>query len=296
MSTKSLFKGSCVALITPFTEEGVNFEELERLIEFQIKEGTDAILMLGTTGEPSTMSDAEKQEVIKFAVKRVAGRVPVIAGAGGNNTQKVITDAKKAEELGADGLLLITPYYNKCTQGGLVEHFTLVAGSTGLPAILYNVPSRTGVNLLPSTLDRLADHENIWGIKEACCNFEQICEAIKVCQGRIEFYSGDDAVTYPTMAMGGSGVISVTANVIPRFMKELTQAWFDGEIEKAQQMHFKLLPFAKACFIEVNPIPVKAAAEMMGLCSGRLRLPLTEIEPANRQKLEKAMRDFGLIS
>ena len=242
------------------------------------------------------MTDAEKQEVIKFAVKTVAGRVPVIAGAGGNNTQKVISDAKKAEELGADALLLITPYYNKCTQGGLVQHFTKVADSTGLPAILYNVPSRTGLNLLPSTLDKIADHKNIWGVKEASGNFEQICEIVKVCQGRIEFYSGDDGVTYPTMAMGGSGVISVTANVIPRFMKELTQAWFDCDIRRAQEMHFKLLPFAKACFIEVNPIPVKAAAEIMGLCGGNLRLPLTPIEPENKQKLIKAMRDFGLIS
>lgn len=295
MTVKTLFKGSCVALITPFTEDGVNYKELKKLLEFQIKEGTDAILVLGTTGEPSTMTDSEKQEIIRFAVKTVNKRVPLLAGTGGNNTEKVINDSLFAQNAGVDGLLLITPYYNKATQNGLVAHFTKIADSVKLPIILYNVPARTGLNLLPSTLNKLADHKNIYGIKEASGNIEQICEMINICKNRMEFYSGDDGITFPLMAMGGAGVISVTANVIPKFMKELTAEFFKGNIEKAREMHCKLYPFAKSIFIEVNPIPVKTAAEIMGLCSGRMRLPMTDMEPENKIKLNDAMKIFGLI-
>lgn len=294
MSVKSLFRGSCVALITPILNDKINFDELKKLIEFQISEGTDAILVLGTTGEPCTMTDAEKQEVISFTVKTVNKRVIVLAGTGGNNTKKVIADCIKAQELGVDGLLLITPYYNKCTQSGLVAHYTKVADNVNLPIILYNVPSRTGVNILPSTLGKLANHKNIYGIKEASGNIDQICEMISVCEGVLEFYSGDDGVTFPTMAMGGAGVISVTANIIPKFMKELTKYFFEGNLLKAREMHNKLLPLVKAVFIEVNPIPVKAAAELMGLCGGELRLPLTDIEPANKEKLITALNEFGI--
>lgn len=295
MSVKSLFKGSCVALITPFNQDKVNFEELGRLIEFQISNGTDAILVLGTTGEPSTMTAEEKKQVISFAANKINKRVPLIAGAGGNNTKKVIEDGLEAKNLGADGLLLITPYYNKCTQNGLVQHFSAVADAVKLPCILYNVPSRTGLNLLPSTLKQLCNHPYIYAIKEASGNIDQICEMISICtDGGIEFYSGDDGVVFPIMALGGAGVISVTANIIPKFMKELTDAVFNNDYEKARKMSNKLLPLVKAVFIEVNPIPVKAAAEVMKLCNGELRLPLTQIEPQNMQKLLSAMKDFGI--
>lgn len=296
MSIKSLFKGSCVALITPFKNQTVDYDKLHSLLEFQIKNGTDAILVLGTTGEPSTMTTAEKEEVIRFTVEKVNKRVPVLAGTGGNNTEAVISASKKAQKLGADGLLLITPYYNKCTQNGLVAHFLKVADSVNLPIIIYNVPSRTGVNILPQTLKKIAAHQNIYGIKEASGNIEQMSDMIEVCKTfDTEFYSGDDGVTFPTMMMGGSGVISVTANIIPEFMSRLARHCLNNEIEKAREMHFKLAPLVKAAFIEVNPIPVKAAAQMMGLCGGDLRLPLTEIEPQNREILKAALKNFGLI-
>jgi 4-hydroxy-tetrahydrodipicolinate synthase len=295
MPIKSLFKGSAVALITPFKDGMTDYQALSRLIEFQIKEGTDAIVTLGTTGEPATMTEKEKTEIIKFTVSKVNKRVPVIVGTGCNCTQKAIENSLEAKKLGADGLLLVTPYYNKCTQNGLIRHFNQIADSAKLPCILYNVPSRTGVNILPSTLAELCKNPYIYGIKEASGNFEQICETISVClKGGIEFYSGDDGVTFPTMAMGGSGVISVTANIIPGFMKELTSAALKGDYKTARDMHFKLLPLAKACFTEVNPIPVKAAAEIMGLCGGELRMPLTEIEPQNREKLVAALKAFGI--
>ena len=295
MLVKPLFKGSCVALITPFKDDKINFDELEKLIEFQIKEGTDAIVTLGTTGEPATMTEDEKKEVVDFTVKTVNNRIPVIAGAGGNNTNKVISCSKQFEDLGADGLLLVTPYYNKCTQGGLVKHFKSVADNTKLPIILYNVPSRTGVNILPSTIKELKGYKSIYAIKEASGNFEQICDMLSLCNdNEFVFYSGDDGVTYPTMAMGGYGVISVTANIIPKYMKQMTKCYFDGEYEKAKNMHFKLLPLVKACFSEVNPIPVKAAAKLMGLCGGDLRLPLTDITEENKLKLISKMQNFGI--
>jgi 4-hydroxy-tetrahydrodipicolinate synthase len=296
MPVRSLFKGSCVALITPFKEGKVDFDGLKNLIDFQLMGKTDAILVLGTTGEPSTMTAAEKEEVIKFTVQHVNKRVPVIAGTGGNNTQAVIEASKKAEKLGADGLLIITPYYNKCTQGGLVAHFLSIADSVNLPIIIYNVPSRTGVNMLPATLKKIGAHPNIYGIKEASGNIDQMSDMIDVCNKcEMEFYSGDDGVTFPTMMMGGCGVISVVANIVPGFMSELARLCLKGEIEKARAMHFKLVPLVKALFIEVNPIPTKAAAEIMGLCGGDLRLPLTQIEPHNREALVRALKDFGLI-
>lgn len=297
MSVRSLFNGSGVALITPFKDGKVDFEKLKNLLDFQLKGKTDAILVLGTTGEPSTMTAAEKEEIIEFTVKHVNKRVPVIAGTGGNNTEAVIAASKRAEKLGADGLLIITPYYNKCTQGGLVAHFLSVADSVNLPIIIYNVPSRTGVNMLPSTLKKIGVHPNIYGIKESSGNIDQMSDMIDVCrQCQMEFYSGDDGVTLPTMLMGGSGVISVAANIIPDFMSTLARLCLKGEIEKAREMHFKLVPLVKALFIEVNPIPVKAAAEIMGLCGGDLRLPLTQIEPQNRETLINAMKNFGLIT
>ena len=296
MSIKSLFKGSCVALITPFKDKKVDYEKLKNLLEFQIKEGTDAILVLGTTGEPATMTAAEKEKVIEFSVDVINKRVPLLVGTGGNNTEAVVSSSKRAEQLGADALLIVTPYYNKCTQGGLAAHYLKVADSVNKPIIVYNVPSRTGVNVLPKTLQKIGAHENIYGIKESSGNIDQMSDMIEVClNSNMEFYSGDDGVTFPTIIMGGAGVISVTANIIPAFMSKLARHCLNGEIEQARQMHFKLIPLVKAVFCEVNPIPVKAAASMMGLCDGELRLPLTEIEPQSKEILSAALRNFGLI-
>ncbi|MDD4003212.1 MAG: 4-hydroxy-tetrahydrodipicolinate synthase [Clostridia bacterium] len=296
MNTKSLFKGSCVALITPFKDKKIDYEKLKNLLEFQIKEGTNAILVLGTTGEPATMTAAEKEKVTEFSAEVINKRVPLLVGTGCNNTEAVISASKKAQQLGADGLLIVTPYYNKCTQGGLAAHYLKIADSVNLPIIVYNVPSRTGVNVLPKTLNKIGAHDNIYGIKESSGNIEQMSDMIEVCaNNNMEFYSGDDGVAFPTIIMGGAGVISVTANIIPRFMSRLAKYCLDGEIEKARQMHFKLMPLVKAVFSEVNPIPVKAAASMMGLCGGQLRLPLTEIEPQNRETLSAALKNFGLI-
>lgn len=295
MSVNTLFKGSCVALITPFKDGGIDFDGLASLIEFHISEGTAAILVLGTTGEPATMSDTEKQSIIRFAAQKIAKRVPFIVGAGGNNTEKVIRDSIFAEKEGADGLLLITPYYNKATQNGLVAHFKAVLDSVNIPAILYNVPGRTGVNMLPSTFRKIAGYKNLGGIKEASGNIEQICEMVDIClENDMPFYSGDDAITFPTLALGGCGVISVAANVIPRFMSRLCSDFFSGDLASARKMHSKLFPLVKALFIEVNPIPVKAAAGLMGLCSPALRMPLTDIEPENRQKLAAELISFGI--
>jgi 4-hydroxy-tetrahydrodipicolinate synthase len=294
MTKKKVFSGCCTALITPFQTDGaIDYASLERLIEFQIENGVNALLALGTTGEPATMTDAEKREVLRFVKDKINGRVPYLAGTGGNNTEKVIEDSRYAEESGADGLVVVTPYYNKCTQNGLVAHYGKLAESVGVPVLLYNVPSRTGVNVLPSTLEKLSRYANINGIKEACGSFEQVCESINVCRADgLHFYAGDDLLTFPAVMMGADGVISVTANVIPAFMSELCRLSFTGETSRAREMHAKLVPFVKAVFIEVNPIPVKAAAEKTGLCGGTLRLPLTEIEPANREKLYAELAKF----
>lgn len=291
-----IFKGSCVALITPFNEDGIDFNQVRKLIDFQIENNTSAILVLGTTGEPPTMTADEKRALIDFSVKYVNGRVPVIVGAGGNNTANVISDSLYAQNAGADALLLITPYYNKATQNGLVQHFYAIADSVDIPAIVYNVPARTGINLKAETLDKLLLHKNISGIKEASANIEQICEMAAICRRHNKhFYSGDDAITYVTLSLGGKGVISVAANIIPKEMSDICSLYFDGQTDEALKLHERLLDLAKNLFLEVNPIPVKTAARLLGLIEdARLRLPLTDMEEENVQKLKKSMESFGL--
>ena len=287
-----IFKGTATALITPFTRDGVDFESLERILDDQLAGGVDAVVVLGTTGEPATMTMAEKRAVIEFAVKKLKGKLPVIVGTGANSTAAAVEMSVTAESLGADALLLVTPYYNKATQKGLIAHFTAVADAVHTPIICYNVPGRTGVNMLPATFAELAEHPNIAAIKEASGNMEQIEEAIRLAGEKAVVYSGDDGITVPVMAMGGMGVISVVSNAAPRFTSEMTSAFLSGDLKKAAKMQLEMLPFVRAMFCEVNPIPVKKAMQLRGLCNGILRLPLTEMTAENAAKLEKLMPAF----
>ena len=284
---KTIFRGVATALVTPFSEDGtkVDFKAFKKLIDNQIENGVSALVFLGTTGEPATMTQDECDEVIKFAVDYVNHRVPVIAGAGGNNTRVTIEKSKRYEEFGVDALLHVTPYYNKATQNGLVEHFTQIANSTHLPIILYNVPGRTGVNILPATLKTLSKIPNIVAVKEASGNIEQITEIIRTCGEDLPVYSGDDGLTYSVLALGGIGVISVASNVVPKRMSELCSSYFYGDIKKSREIQFELLPLIKTLFIEVNPIPVKSALSHLGIISPALRLPLTPMSEENKQKL-----------
>ena len=288
-----IFKGTATALITPFTESGVDFESLNKLLDQQVAGGVDALVILGTTGEPATMSLEEKKSVIEFTVKKLKGKLPIIVGTGANSTKAAIEMSVLAEKMGADALLVVTPYYNKATQKGLVAHYTAIADAVNLPIICYNVPGRTGVNLLPATFAEIAEHKNIAAIKEASGNMEQIEEAIRLSRGKADVYSGDDGITVPVMAMGGIGVISVVSNVAPKFTSDMTSAMLAGDIAKAADMQLKMLPFVKAMFSEVNPIPVKKAAELRGLCNGILRLPLTEMTEENTKKLAELLPDFN---
>ena len=287
-----IFKGTATALITPFTRDGVDFESLDRILDDQLAGGVDAVVVLGTTGEPATMTMAEKRAVIEFAVKKLKGKLPVIVGTGANSTAAAVEMSVTAESLGADALLLVTPYYNKATQKGLIAHFTAVADAVHTPIICYNVPGRTGVNMLPATFAELAEHPNIAAIKEASGNMEQIEEAIRLAGDKAVVYSGDDGITVPVMAMGGMGVISVVSNATPRFTSEMTSAFLSGDLKKAAKMQLEMLPFVRAMFCEVNPIPVKKAMQLRGLCNGILRLPLTEMTAENAAKLEKLMPSF----
>ena len=292
-----LFNGYCPAIITPMNSSGtkINFDKFRELINFQIENGAKAIVFLGTTGEPSTLSDKEKMEVIKFAVGEVGGRVPVIAGAGSNCTKTAINLVRKYEELGVDGILSVTPYYNKCTQSGLIKHYEEIAKSTSLPIILYNVPSRTGVNMLPETVLKLSKVPNIVGLKEASGNIEQIMKIIKIVDDNFSVFSGDDALTYSILAIGGKGVISVAGNIIPDKMNRLCESFFNGNIERSRIIQLELLDFIKALFIEVNPIPIKMALNLAGFKVGGLRLPLTSIQKENQQKLKNEMKILNLI-
>ena len=290
----AIFTGSGVALVTPFTDSGVDFEALGRLIEFQIENGSDALISLGTTGEPPTMSPEERQSVIEFTIKKSNGRVPVIASTGGNNTQEVIHASQLAEKAGADGLLVVTPYYNKCTQNGLVAHYNAVADSVNIPIIVYNVPSRTGVNVQAETLERISHHPNIAGMKEASGNIGQVSDMIRLCKDNLSVYSGDDGVVLPLMALGGVGVISVVANILPKAMHDLTDAMAAGDYAKARALQHGMDPIIHLLFCEVNPIPVKAALGMLGMCSDRVRLPLTPMEDAHKQALKQAMQAYGM--
>lgn len=293
----SIFQGSGVALVTPFTESGeVDYGKLKELVEFHIANHTDAIIICGTTGEASTLSHEEHLAVIKACVEYVDHRIPVIAGTGSNCTGTAIYLSTEAESYGVDGLLLVTPYYNKATQNGLIAHFTAVAEAVHIPIILYNVPSRTGCNILPETAVTLAKNvKNIVGIKEASGNIAQVIKLARLADGCIDIYSGNDDQVLPLLSLGGKGVISVAANIIPHDVHDMCQKFFDGDIAGCREIQFKMLDLCSALFCEVNPIPVKKAVELMGLCGGTLRMPLSEMEPANVVKLRTAMTDYDAL-
>ena len=286
---KILFKGCGTAINTPFDENGVNLKEFERLIEDQIQNKVDAIIVCGTTGESSTMTTEEKKLTIECAVKVSNGRVPIIAGTGGNNTKQVIENSKLAESLGVDGLLIVTPYYNKCTQAGLIEHYKIIANSVTLPIILYSVQSRTGVNIEPKTCLELSKIENIVAIKEASGNLSQVAEIAHLCGDNLHIYSGNDDQVLPVLSLGGLGVISVLSNVKPEYTHNMVQNFFDGNIEEATKMQLDALPLIKALFSEVNPIPVKAALNMQGYDFGIPRLPLTPMSEGKMEILKKEL-------
>lgn len=289
-----IFKGAATALITPIDENGVNYEDLKKLIEFQIAEGIDALVICGTTGESSTLTDEEHKEVIRFSVEVVAGRVPVIGGTGSNCTKYATDLTKFACEVGCDGVLVVTPYYNKATQKGLIKMFTAIADASTKPVILYNVPSRTGVNIEPSTYATLADHPMICGIKEANGNISKIVETASVVGDKLAIYSGNDDQIVPLLSMGGQGVISVLSNVLPAETSLLCNKFFDGDVAGSAKMQCELLPLINALFSEVNPIPVKAAMHAMGYCEDFLRLPLTPMEDAHKAVLLAEMKKQGL--
>lgn len=291
----SIFEGSAVALVTPFDEHGVNFKALAGLLDFQLSNHTDAIVVLGTTGEPATMTAEEKRQVIQFAVRHVNGRVPVIVGTGGNNTAASVEACQLAESEGANALLTVTPYYNKCSQEGLFEHFTVLADSVNIPLILYNVPSRTGVNIAPATLARLAAHPRIAAIKEASGNISQITEMVRLAGDKMDFYSGNDDHIVPLLSLGGKGVISVLANVAPKETHELCAAYLAGDTKKALALQLQLNPLAAALFWEVNPIPVKTALNLMGMEAGALRLPLTRMDEAKEEALRGVLEQYHLL-
>lgn len=293
----SIFKGAGVAIVTPMKENGeVNYEKFAEMIEFQIANGTDAIIVCGTTGESSTLTHEEHLDVIKYCAEKVAGRIPVVAGTGSNCTETAVYLSKEAEKYGVDGLLLVSPYYNKATQNGLYTHFKTVAESVKLPIILYNVPSRTGCNILPDTVIRLChDVENIVGVKEASGNISQIARLAAKAKGTVDIYSGNDDQIVPILSLGGKGVISVLSNVAPRETHEICARYFAGDVEGSRELQLRAMDLCDALFCEVNPIPVKKALNLMGMEAGSLRLPLTEMEEANAAKLEKAMREFGVL-
>ena len=286
---KIIFKGCGTAISTPFDENGVNLKEFERLIENQIQNKVDAIIVCGTTGESSTMTTEEKKQAIECAVKTANGRIPIIAGTGGNNTKQVIENSKLAESLGVDGLLIVTPYYNKCTQKGLVEHYKVIAQSVSLPIILYSVPSRTGVNIEPKTCLELSKIENIVAIKEASGNISQVAEIAQLCGDDLHIYSGNDDQILPILSLGGLGVISVLSNVKPEYTHNIVQNFFDGDIQKATKMQLDALPLIRALFSEVNPIPVKAALNIQGYNFGTPRLPLTPMTVEKMVVLKQAL-------
>lgn len=291
---RTIFKGMATAMVTPMTPEGVDYEALGRFIDFQLSQGINALVAVGTTGESATLSPEERKEVIRFTIDRVAGRVPVIAGTGTNNTQHAIDYSISAAREGADALLVVTPYYNKATQNGLIAHFTAIADKVDKPIILYNVPSRTGCNLLPATVEKLAEHPNIAAIKEASGNMSQVVELFARCGDKMDVYSGEDGLTIPILSMGGKGTISVLSNVLPKEAVAMTDAFFAGNVAKAAQDQCKYLNLINLLFCEVNPIPAKAAVSAMGFGKEYIRLPMTPMEPENRAKLLAEMRRLGV--
>lgn len=289
-----MFSGSFVALITPFKDGRVDVEKLRNLVEFQIANGTNGLVPCGTTGETATMTEEEDELVIGTVVETAAGRVPVIAGTGSNDTRKAIQYTKNAERLGANGALVVAPYYNKPTQEGLYLHFKAIAESTGLPIIMYNIPGRTNVNMAPETIARLAEIKNIVGVKEASGNLEQVASVARLCGPSFDILSGDDTLTLPIMAIGGVGVISVVANIYPRPIADMCAAFLAGDIKRARELYFHVFDLCKAMFIETNPIPVKTAAGLMGMCSPELRLPLSPMAEGNVGKLREVLQRYNL--
>lgn len=292
---KTIFRGAGVAIITPFTETGVNYPELGRIIEDQIAGGTDAIIITGTTGESATMTDAEHREAIRFTVEQVKGRIPVVAGTGSNETSYAIELSKYAEEVGADALLLVTPYYNKCTQNGLIAHYTAIADRVNIPAILYNVPSRTGVNIKTETYVALAKHPRIVAVKEASGDLSAILRLRAAVGDELAVYSGNDDQIVPILSLGGVGVISVLSNVAPQVTHDICQHYFDGNVAEAARLQIAYADLIDALFCEVNPIPVKTAMRRLGYDAGLLRMPLSEMEPAHAAQLDAALRAHGLL-
>ncbi len=293
----AIFEGAGVALITPFQENGaIDYNRLEELVEEQIAGGTDAIVACGTTGEASTMTHEEHLDVISYVCQVAKKRIPVIAGTGSNCTETAVYLSQEAEKRGADGILVVSPYYNKATQKGLIAHFTAVANSVKIPMIVYNIPSRTGVNIKPATLAAmLTQVENIVGVKEATGNISEAAELMSLTDGKIDLYSGNDDQTVPLLSLGGKGVISVLSNIAPAQTHRICQEFFDGNVKESCRLQLQAIPLIKALFCEVNPIPVKAAFKLMGKSAGPLRMPLTEMEPENQEILKAAMKEYGLI-
>ena len=293
----SIFKGAGVAIITPFKENGdVNFDEFGKLIEMQIEGGTDAIIVCGTTGEASTMNDDEHLATIKYCIDKVAGRIPVVAGTGSNSTKEAVNLSKKAAELGADGLLCVTPYYNKATQEGLYQYYKAISDAVDIPIIMYNVPGRTSTNIQPETAVRIAKEvENVVAIKEASGNIAQVAKLASLANGCLDIYSGNDDQVVPLMSLGGIGVISVWSNVAPKQVHDMTAAFLNGDVETARKLQLDAIDLIGALFCEVNPIPVKAGVNMLGYNAGSLRAPLTEMTDAGKERLRKAMEDYGIL-
>lgn len=295
MRKNTIFTGSAVAIITPFTKDGVDFPAFEKLIERQIALGTQCIVVCGTTGEPATMTAAERESVVRFCIEHTNGRIPVVVGTGSNCTDDAVKNSENAQKWGADGLLVVTPYYNKCSPMGLKAHYKAISDAVTLPIIAYSVPSRTGVNISASLMAELAQIENVAAIKEASGNMDQVVAIAHACGDAIDIYSGEDALTVPMMSMGAKGVISVAANIVPGDVQAMCSSALAGNFEAAAAAQKKLYPLIKALFCEVNPIPVKSAAAAMGLCSSTLRLPLTEMAPENLERLISAMRQYGVM-
>lgn len=289
-----MFKGSGVAIITPFNDEGVDFAKLDELLEWHIAEGTDAIVICGTTGESATMTDEEQKAAIKFTVETVNKRIPVIAGAGSNDTAHSVELSKYADEIGADGLLIVTPYYNKTTQKGLIKHYETIANEVNTPIIIYNVPGRTGLNILPQTVAELAKHPNIRGIKEASGNIAQVAEISRLVPDDFYIYSGNDDMIVPLLSVGGHGVISVVANILPKDTHNMVHYFLDGDFEAAKNLQLDMKALIDSLFIEVNPIPVKEAMNILGMNVGECRLPLVSMSEDNRAKLEAEIRKYGV--
>ena len=290
---KTIFKGTCTAAITPFTKYGVDYDSLGRQIEYQIENQIDALCILGTTGEAPTVTDDEYERVAKFSYDKIAGRVKFILGSGSNCTKHAIEKSQLAQKIGADGLLVVTPYYNKCTQKGLVKYYNEICDNIDIPVLCYNVPARTGVNILPQTMAEIAEHKNIGGVKEACGNMEQICETARLIRGKTALYSGDDNLNLAMMSIGSMGLISVASNIAPKEVGDVARLYFAGQNKQAYELQERLLPLIDMLFVEVNPIPVKKAAELIGLGSGILRGPLTELEEEHTLQLIKVLKDFG---